>query len=744
MFSKLDLVKAFYQIPVAEDDVAKTAVITPFGLFEFLRMPFGLRNAAQTFQRFIDQITRDLEFAYVYIDDILVASKSEEEHKQHLRILFERLQMHGLTVNPAKCVFSTSSISFLGHEISPAGIKPLAGRVKGIVDFPKPTTDKMLRKFLGMINHYHRFIRNAAKTMAPLHALLKDKQIQWTEEAERAFEESKRMVAERTMLAFPAKTAFLSLAVDASDTAVGAVLQQRTKDNQPWTPLGFYSHGLDATQRKYSAFDRELLAIKLAIEHFRFMLEGRQFTVFTDHKPLTTAILSSTERTPRQFRHLDFIAQFTTDIRHVKGTENVVADALSRFNNVAAVEASTPIWSMQELADEQKKDDELKTLTSSAGLGPVELAPGVRIICDTTHARTRPFVPLTLRRRLFEAYHGTSHPAYKPTKKLITPKYFWPSMVSDLQSWCKTCPQCQPAKVTQHTKMPPQRIEMPKRRFSHIHIDLVGPLPSSNGCSYIFTVVDRFTRWPEAIPLPNIEAATVANALVDNWVSRFGVPDTITHDQGTQFESKLFASLARLIGSDRIRTSAYNPRANGMVERFHRQLKASLRAVEAGEKWSDHLPMVLLLFRNTYKEDLKASPADLVYGQSLTLPADLIGPSDPLDDTGLEAFARQLKQKMANVRTAESRPVHDCPEYVPADLLTCDYVYLRYDGVKTPLQRPYTGPYKVIRRSRQTVVIETNNGPTSVAIHRVKPAYVDEATMKVDMPKRRGRPRKNP
>ncbi len=133
-----------------------------------------------------------------------------------------------------------------------------------------------------------------------------------------------------------------------------------------------------------------------------------------------------------------------------------------------------------------------------------------------------------------------------------------------------------------------------------------------------------------------------------------------------------------------------------------------------------------------------------MYGQSLTLPADLIGPSDPLDDTGLEAFARQLKQKMANVRTAESRPVHDRPEYVPADLLTCDYVYLRYDGVKMPLQRPYTGPYKVIRRSRQTVVIETSNGPTSVAIHRVKPAYVDEATMKVDMPKRRGRPRKNP
>ncbi len=147
--------------------------------------------------------------------------------------------------------------------------------------------------------------------MAPLHALLKDKQIQWTEEAEKAFEESKKMVAERTMLAFPAKTAFLSLAVDASDTAVGAVLQQRATTNQPWTPLGFYSHGLDATQRKYSAFDRELLAIKLAIEHFRFMLEGRSFTVFTDHKPLTTAILSSTERTPRQFRHLDFISQFT-------------------------------------------------------------------------------------------------------------------------------------------------------------------------------------------------------------------------------------------------------------------------------------------------------------------------------------------------------------------------------------------------------------------------------------------------
>ena len=741
IFSTVDLIKAFYQIPVAEEDIPKTAVVTPFGAFEFVRMPFGLRNAAQTFQRFVDQVTRDLDFVYVYIDDILIASKSREEHDRHMRILFERLKEYGLSINVAKCTFAATEVKFLGHRINKDGISPLPERVEAVRQFPKPNTRKHLRRFLGMLNFYRRFIKQAAKTLAPLYKLTKLKSPKWSAETNKAFVDSKAMLANLAAIAFPKPNARLSLAVDASDTAIGAVLQQANNGDSNWSPLGFYSKALDDRERKYSAFDRELLAIYLGIKHFRYMLEGRSFTVFTDHKPLTTALNSSADRTPRQFRHLDYISQFTSDIQHIKGLNNVVADTLSRFNAVDAIQVPRPTWTMEELANAQKEDSQLKTLSNSPSLGPVEVQPGVRIICDTTRSLNRPYVPESLRWKLFDAYHGQSHPAFKPTKKLIAPKYFWPNMIQDIQYWCRTCPQCQPSKVVRHTKIPPQVIEIPPKRFAHLHIDLVGPLPLSKGCQYVLTMIDRFTRWPEAIPLPNIEATTVAEALVDHWVSRFGVPNTITHDQGTQFESRLFDHLAKLLGSNRIATSAYNPRANGMVERFHRQFKASLRCLEAESKWNDCLALLLLWFRNTHKEDIHATPAEMVYGQSLTLPADVVTSTDATDlEVDYEQFVQRLKERMAHVQSAVSRAVSDRPEYVPKDLLTCDYVYLRTDGARTPLQRPYTGPYKVVRRTRQTVTIETNNGPTSVTIQRVKPAYVDPKTVTFDLPRRRGRP----
>ncbi|CAK9796250.1 Transposon Tf2-8 polyprotein [Anthophora quadrimaculata] len=497
-------------------------------------MPFGLRNAAQTFQRFMDEIIRGLDYAYAYLDHILVASANEEEHREHLDALFARLNKYGIVVNSTKCVFGQKVVRFLGYTVNQHGTRPLEDRVQAITKFPQPKSIRELRRFLGMINFYRCFIPGAATLQKSLNKLLEgpkrkgDSPIEWTDSAETAFKQVKMELANAVMLVHPRDNATLAITVDASNVAIGATLHQRV--DKEWRPLGFFTKSLFPPQRKHSTYDRELYAAYVATKRFRHAVERRILVIFTDHKPLTFAFQQKPDKCSlRQFRYLDLIGQFSTDIRHINGKENIAADTLSR------VEAVSAAVRFEEIVATQKSDEELKTLLRSRehSLQLQKLTwpdKEESIFCNVAHRRARPYIPNGLRKKAFDSLHGLSHPGVRATKKLVPEKFVWPTIMKDCVTWTRSCMPCQRAKVSRHVILPPEKLEMTSERFEHNHVDIVGPLSISQGFRYWVSCVDRYTRWPEAIPMEEATAESAARAMVSGWISKYGVPKKITTD----------------------------------------------------------------------------------------------------------------------------------------------------------------------------------------------------------------------
>ena len=303
-------------------------------------------------------------------------------------------------------------------------------------------------------------------------------------------------------------------------------------------------------------------------------------------------------------------------------------------------------------------------------------------------------------------------------------------MREDVSRWARECLLCQQAKVTRHVTPPIGEFVVPNKRFEHLNLDLV-TLPRSNGFKYLLTAVDRFTRWPIAVPLVDISAQSVCEAFTYGWVAHFGVPSTITTDRGSQFSSATFQQLTKTWGVKVLMTTPYHPEANGLVERFHRRLKEALIALgnDRPDDWFWKLPCVLLSIRTTLKPDLGASPADLVYGEGLAVPGEILS-TTPSTDSQL---SRQRRAALADLRVEVARfqPVptsaHRRPQvHLPQDLETCSHVFVRRGGVQSSLASPYLGPYRVTSRNAQNFKIAIPGRQTeTVAISRVKPAVID-------------------
>ena len=341
----------------------------------------------------------------------------------------------------------------------------------------------------------------------------------------------------------------------------------------------------------------------------------------------------------------------------MKGETNFVADALSQ-PTVSFIDNTSTI-NYKDLSADQALDTELTRLrhskSSTMNFKLLKSFHNNLIWCDVSTGHIRPYVTLKFQKQVFSNLHGLGHPSHRVTRPLINTRYVWHGMNIDIPKWCRSCKGCQTAKISCHNKPVFGKFDEPTERFDHIHIDIVGPLPYADGFRYLLTCVDRFTHWPEAIPLVDIRAETVADAFFSRWIARFRTPATISTERGAQFEAKLWDGLCNQFGIVRNRTTSHHPQSKGMVERFHRQLKEDIMAHESPNPWTTTLPAVLLGARSSVKELSGRSAAEIVYRTTLRLPGEFSHKYIVDAHTDLDNYSDKLCVAMSRLRLCPPR-----------------------------------------------------------------------------------------
>eukprot|EP00111_Clytia_hemisphaerica_P016400 TCONS_00048555-protein len=653
-FSTCDLQSGFHQVPLTARSIPKTAFVTHRGLFEYVRLPFGPSNGPSKFERLLEDIFRNelWDFVSIFIDDIIIHSKTFEEHLEHIQIVFQRLREAGLKMKRKKCHFCVPTLNFLGHEVSAEGIKPKVDNVRKLLDAKKPTTTKQVQAFLGLTGYYRRFVPGYSEIARPLYKCVP--KFQWGEEQNKAWTTLIEKLTNPPLLEFPNFNKEFVLNTDASGLAIGYVLSQ-TSDGEKPLPIRYGGRVLKDAEIRYTITEKELLSLVYAIRDCTQYLEGRFFTVYTDHQPLTHA-LRFRDVSGRLSRWAVLLQQYTFEIRYKKGAKHSDADAMSRAPIQPVSEAfvgSIRLVPTTEVAAEQECDRQVMSHIERNRDEYAQDESGV-----WTHLTKRGksvvhslVVPQRFRADILDSIHkhpSGAHFGISKTVNKVWQTYFWPGLYQDVVCYIEKCEGCRQHKG-RSLKASLQSIPC-TRPWADLTVDILGPFHMTlSGNKYILTFVDRFTAWPEAFAIPSCESPVLAQILVDEIISRHGVPTTLLSDNGRNFVSNLMKEVCKILGITKITTTPYHCRTNGICERFHRSVARSLAQYtdKQQEDWDKYLPMILFAYRTSVNESRNFSPFLLNYGYEATLPINTEFNRDDPDYLNLPAYAGWLKETLS-------------------------------------------------------------------------------------------------
>ncbi|KAL6456587.1 hypothetical protein MHYP_G00351310 [Metynnis hypsauchen] len=632
-FSTMDLQHGYWQVEVEEQDREKTAFTTGSGLYHFKVLPMGLTNAPATFLRLMEMVLRGLPWktCLVYLDDVLIFSRSFSDHLQHLEEVFSRLRATGLKLNPAKCCLAKDHVQFLGHVVSKDGIQPDPRNVQCVADWPTPHTPTEVRAFLGLCSYYRKFIRNFARHAVPLHALTeKNVPFQWTSQCQDAFTYLKHVLSNPPVVAFPDFSLPFFLYTDASCSAIGAVLAQKHSNHE--NVVAYASHVLTKAERRWSTYDRELWAIVWAVRHFRHYLYKQPFVIITDHKPLVglRKIPIDNDRTGRRARWALELDSFEWTVLYREGQSHSNADALSRrpdVNRPAEHITSTQAFSSKVIKGESDPVTQSSPVSTPqhGNCHSTDFKPVDGTITLNTPQLLRPASQCS-------SEITSSTFVLQLTEDELREKQHQDPFLSEVMSW-KARGQ-RPLYWRMKKRSPVERAF-----WQEYH-----RLTFNNG------VLCR--KKSTAHPLvPDQRSTTVAKCLFENYIREHGIPEILHTDQGRQFESDLIRHLCKLLGVQKTRTSPYHPQGDGMVERFNRtlidQLAKSL--LQQPCEWDDCLNQVALAYNTCPHGTTGFSPFFLTHGREARMPANLLLPNNiPSTSTpGSPAdYAAQLTRKL--------------------------------------------------------------------------------------------------